>query len=546
MRSVRSRRGCRSPRTGALRRRGAAGSTPRGRRPGWDADPRPTAAATRPRRRPRAPAAQATTGARARLDTARTVSTRPTTVRRSPTDPPPWMSSRNGPALDGRSGRSAVLWGGVGSRHAGGRGPRHQSVVTPDPGCASRPRRTGRSVPSRYRDADGAVDRRRGRRYVRSSADRVRTGLSGHGSVDAPEYVVRRLREDRSGKPRSWSRRVLKTFIWRDPARRPVRSGRNETTQRRTRAATRWRAARVRQRPSPPGERRATAQRWQALADLAAADLSVARLVEGHFDAVAILHELGSAPPRPRSAGGVGRPARGARRPPRRGMGARRSQALLLGIDGPRCRTRHRVDRRRRAAVPRPRLGGRRGPDVVATARDGGDPQRDARLLRRAGRRRRRASASRARTSTGRGSATAGCGVAACWWGGATACWATSAPSCGREREVHARRLRPRRPGRGRHRPGAARRRRRDRRRAVRHRGRRPVGGACRYVRASGLPRRPRRLAAAQLGTSPSSASRREHQRPHRRPHDLPDPVPRPERRRPGRTPPRRAPERLC
>ena len=42
--------------------------------------------------------------------------------------------------------------------------------------------------------------------------------------------------------------------------------------------------------PLPGGG--STLQRWQALAELAAADLSLARLAEGHADAVAILAEL--------------------------------------------------------------------------------------------------------------------------------------------------------------------------------------------------------------------------------------------------------------
>lgn len=36
----------------------------------------------------------------------------------------------------------------------------------------------------------------------------------------------------------------------------------------------------------------ATLQRWQMLAEVAAADLSLAKLFEGHTDALAILHEL--------------------------------------------------------------------------------------------------------------------------------------------------------------------------------------------------------------------------------------------------------------
>ena len=48
-----------------------------------------------------------------------------------------------------------------------------------------------------------------------------------------------------------------------------------------------------------------TWRRWAALADLAEEDLSLARLGEGHADAVAILAELGGPPPRPGSRWGV-------------------------------------------------------------------------------------------------------------------------------------------------------------------------------------------------------------------------------------------------
>ncbi len=44
-----------------------------------------------------------------------------------------------------------------------------------------------------------------------------------------------------------------------------------------------------------PGSGR-TRERWAALADLAEEDLSLARLAEGHTDAVAILAELGARP----------------------------------------------------------------------------------------------------------------------------------------------------------------------------------------------------------------------------------------------------------
>jgi alkylation response protein AidB-like acyl-CoA dehydrogenase len=49
----------------------------------------------------------------------------------------------------------------------------------------------------------------------------------------------------------------------------------------------------------------ATRDRWAAFADLAGEDLSLARLAEGHADAVAILAELGGPPPRPGSRWGV-------------------------------------------------------------------------------------------------------------------------------------------------------------------------------------------------------------------------------------------------
>jgi alkylation response protein AidB-like acyl-CoA dehydrogenase len=49
----------------------------------------------------------------------------------------------------------------------------------------------------------------------------------------------------------------------------------------------------------------ATRDRWAAFADLAGEDLSLARLAEGHADAVAILAELGGPPPYPGSRWGV-------------------------------------------------------------------------------------------------------------------------------------------------------------------------------------------------------------------------------------------------
>jgi alkylation response protein AidB-like acyl-CoA dehydrogenase len=64
-----------------------------------------------------------------------------------------------------------------------------------------------------------------------------------------------------------------------------------------------------------------TRDRWEALADLAGADLSVARLAEGHVDAVAILAELGAdAPP------AAGRWGVWAAQPPGSGLTARRDE----------------------------------------------------------------------------------------------------------------------------------------------------------------------------------------------------------------------------
>lgn len=48
-----------------------------------------------------------------------------------------------------------------------------------------------------------------------------------------------------------------------------------------------------------------TAQRWQQLAELAAENLTAARIAEAHTDAVAILHELGGKPPEPGELWGV-------------------------------------------------------------------------------------------------------------------------------------------------------------------------------------------------------------------------------------------------
>ena len=58
--------------------------------------------------------------------------------------------------------------------------------------------------------------------------------------------------------------------------------------------------------PLPGGGR--TRERWAVLAQLAEEDLSLARLAEGHTDALAILAELGALPPRRPEAGGVSGP----------------------------------------------------------------------------------------------------------------------------------------------------------------------------------------------------------------------------------------------
>lgn len=68
-----------------------------------------------------------------------------------------------------------------------------------------------------------------------------------------------------------------------------------------------------------PGAGR-TRERWSALAELAGEDLSLARLAEGHVDAVAILAELGAAVPPPGSRWGVW-----AAQPPGPGLTAARS-----------------------------------------------------------------------------------------------------------------------------------------------------------------------------------------------------------------------------
>ncbi|MBO2463660.1 acyl-CoA dehydrogenase [Actinomadura violacea] len=65
----------------------------------------------------------------------------------------------------------------------------------------------------------------------------------------------------------------------------------------------RFRAAALEPPPLPGGG--STVRRWSVLADLAGEDLSLARLCEGHFDALAILDELGGPRPEPGSLWGV-------------------------------------------------------------------------------------------------------------------------------------------------------------------------------------------------------------------------------------------------
>jgi hypothetical protein len=81
------------------------------------------------------------------------------------------------------------------------------------------------------------------------------------------------------------------------------------------------RGVRGRSRVGPAGpaaaRRRATRERWAVLADLAGEDLSMARLAEGHADALGILAELGHAAPPAGTRWGSGprsRPARGGER----------------------------------------------------------------------------------------------------------------------------------------------------------------------------------------------------------------------------------------
>jgi hypothetical protein len=79
--------------------------------------------------------------------------------------------------------------------------------------------------------------------------------------------------------------------------------------------------------PRPGGGR--TGERWAVLADLATEDLSLARLAEGHTDALAILAELGAARPPAASRWGVW-----AAQPPGPGLTARRADDGSWRLDG--------------------------------------------------------------------------------------------------------------------------------------------------------------------------------------------------------------------
>lgn len=79
--------------------------------------------------------------------------------------------------------------------------------------------------------------------------------------------------------------------------------------------------------PLPGGGR--TRERWSALADLAGQDLSLARLAEGHADALAILAELGAPKPAAGSRWGVW-----AAQPPGPNLVARREDDGSWRLDG--------------------------------------------------------------------------------------------------------------------------------------------------------------------------------------------------------------------
>ena len=119
-----------------------------------------------------------------------------------------------------------------------------------------------------------------------------------------------------------------------------------------------------------------TRERWARLISLAAEDLSLARLGEGHADALAILAELGGPAPAPGARWGVW-----AAQPPGRGLTAARAARgwRLTGLkqycSGARVLHRRPGHRGRAGRDPAVRGGGRRscaGTRQLARDRDGG------------------------------------------------------------------------------------------------------------------------------------------------------------------------------
>lgn len=172
--------------------------------------------------------------------------------------------------------------------------------------------------------------------------------------------------------------------------------------------------------PRPGGGQ--TARRWQVLADVAARDLSLARLVEGHVDAQAVLEELGGPTPRPSALLGVW-----AARPGELRATARGGTWVLHGTK-PFCSGTTALDQALVTAstdvgvrlflvdgdAPSPSPGSWRPlgmePTRSETLRFDGVPVEPGAVVGDPG-------AYVGRPGFGHG----GCGVAACWWGGARA-----------------------------------------------------------------------------------------------------------------------------
>ena len=170
--------------------------------------------------------------------------------------------------------------------------------------------------------------------------------------------------------------------------------------------------------PAPGGGR--TRQRWAALAELAGEDLSLARLGEGHADAVAILAELGGRGTAGQPVGRVGGAAaraRPGRQAGRRRLAPARHQAVLLGRANVHARPGHSRRRRRGPTVRRHRrvldpwpgtwpATGMAGSDTLDISFDdvAAEPVGPA-----------------GGYTARPGFAHGGAGVAACWYGGARA-----------------------------------------------------------------------------------------------------------------------------